>query len=396
MELEKSSEYNTESEEELNNTQGHGMLNLIYRQLAMITLKENYFNLYSSISGEKLTDIKKQLVEILKGIIYLIKSKDSLLKECASDFLVSLMEDCPKYVTKCGKDLIMNYFNDPNFFKTDSINLHNWRKIISKYAEFYPEIITDLLNNLDGKNIFFAKISDSDKIRILRRISFVIYSCKKDTFSKQFDLIQSKAKDLLSGYSSNNSNLLEGEIFLIMRILFLRFSHEGVMKMIRDLWPIIFTELIQNIENEERNKHMNIVVESFKFIELLSLANIEEFSLYEWIFIMDTYNMDYLDTRKEDSMINRLLSSENKAFKPLALNILSKGNLKVTDALLEGKHKGKSDLYIRTKKDTFEELFRGVKKFFYSIVDMNSYKVPVNFEQIEQIIEEDFIDHGRE
>ena len=396
MELEKSSEYNTEPEEELNNTQGHGMLNLIYRQLAMITLKENYFNLYSSISGEKLTDIKKQLVEILKGIIYLIKSKDSLLKECASDFLVSLMEDCPKYVTKCGKDLIMNYFNDPNFFKTDSINLHNWRKIISKYAEFYPEIITDLLNNLDGKNIFFAKISDSDKIRILRRISFVIYSCKKDTFSKQFDLIQSKAKDLLSGYSSNNSNLLEGEIFLIMRILFLRFSHEGVMKMIRDLWPIIFTELIQNIENEERNKHMNIVVESFKFIELLSLANIEEFSLYEWIFIMDTYNMDYLDTRKEDSMINRLLSSENKAFKPLALNILSKGNLKVTDALLEGKHKGKSDLYIRTKKDTFEELFRGVKKFFYSIVDMNSYKVPVNFEQIEQIIEEDFIDHGRE
>ena len=392
-ELRKSTEYNTEPDEELNNTQGHGMLNLIYRQLAMITLKENYFNLYSSIFGEKLTDIKKQLSEILKGIIYLIKSKDSLLKECASDFLVSLMDDCPKYVTKAGKELIMNYLNDPSFFKTDSINLHNWRKIISKYAEFYPEIITDLLNNLDGKNIFFAKISDSDKIRILRRIGFVIYSCKKDTFSKQFDLIQSKAKDLLSGYSSNNSNLLEGEIFLIMRILFLRFSHEGVMKMIRDLWPIIFTELIQNIENEERNKHMNIVVESFKFIELLSLANVEEFSLYEWIFIMDTYNMSYLDTRKEDSMINRLLSSENKAFKPLALNILSKGNLKVTDALLEGKHKGKSELYIRTKKDTFEELFKGVRKFFYSIVDMNSYKVPVNFEQIEQIIEEDFIDN---
>jgi hypothetical protein len=395
-ELGKSSEYNTDPDEVLNNTQGHGMLNLIYRQLAMITLKENYFKLYASIFGEKLTDIKKQLTEILKGIIYLIKSKDSLLKECASDFLVSLMEDCPKNVTKYGKELIMNYFNDANFFKTDSINLHNWRKIISHYADYYPEIINDLLNNIDSKNIFLAKTSDDDKIRILRRISFVIYSCKKDTFSKQFDLIQSKAKDLLSGYSSNNNNLLESEIFLIMRILFLRFSHEGVMKMIRDLWPIIFNELIQNIENEERNKHIHLLAESFKFIELLSLANIEEFSLYEWIFIMDTYNMNYLDTRKEDSMLNRLLSSENKAFKPLALNILIKGNLEVTDSLLEGKHKGKSELYIRTKKDTFEELFKGVKKFFYSIVDMNSYKVPVNFEQIEQIIEEDFIDHNRE
>ena len=391
-ELMKSTEYNAEKDELLNNIQGHGILNLIYRKLAMITLKENYFKLFTYIYGDKINEIKKQLIEILKGIINLSKSKDPLLKECASDFLVALMEDCPKYVTKCGKELIMNYFNDPNFFKTDSINLHNWRKIISHYADYYPEIITDLLNNIDGK--FLAKTSDTDKIRILRRISFVIYSCKKDTFSKQFDLIQSKAKDLLSGYSSNNSNL-EGEIFLIMRILFLRFSHEGVMKMIRDLWPIIFTELIQNIENEERNKHIHLVAESFKFIELLSLANIEEFSLYEWIFIMDTYNMDYLDTRKDDSMLNRLLSKDNKAFKPLAINILSKKNLEVNDALLEGKHKGKSELYIRTKKDTFEELYKSVKKFFYSIIDMNSYKVPVNFEQIEQIIEEDFIDHIR-
>ena len=392
-ELMKSSEYNKEKDDNLNVIQDHGILNLIYRQLAMITLKENYFKLYTLIFGEKLNEIKKQLTEILKGIIFLIKSKDSLLKECASDFLVSLMEDCPKNVTKYGKELIMNYFNDPSFFKTDSINLHNWRKIISHYADYYPEIITDLLNNIDGK--FLAKTSDEDKIRILRRISFVIYSCKKDTFSKQFDLIQSKAKDLLSGYSSNNSNL-EGEIFLIMRILFLRFSHEGVMKMIRDLWPIIFTELIQNIENEERNKHIHLLAESFKFIELLSLANIEEFSLYEWIFIMDTYNMSYLDTRKENSMLNRLLSKDNKAFKPLAINILSKQNIEVNDALLEGKHKGKSELYIRTKNDTIDELFKGVKKFFYSIIDMNSYKVPVNFEQIEQIIEEDFIDHNRE
>jgi len=394
-ELEKSSEYYIEPDQNSKNNQEYAMLNLIYRQLAMITLKENYFKLYISIFGEKLNDIKKQLTEILKGIIYLIKSNDPLLKECASDFLVSLMEDCPKKVTKCGKELIMNYFNEPGFFKTDTINLHNWRKIISHYADYYPEIINDLLNNIDGKSIFSSKTKDEDKIRILRRISFVIYSCKKDTFSKQFDLIQSKAKDLLSGYGTNN-NILEGEIFLMMRILFLRFSHEGVMKMIRDLWPIIFTELIQNIENNERNKNIHLVAESFKFIELLSLANIEEFSLYEWIFIMDTYNKHYLDTRDEDSMLNRLLSNENKAFKPLAINILSKGNLEVTDKLLEGEHKGKSELYIRTKRYNFEELFKGVKKFFYSIIDMNSYKVPVNFEQIERIIEDDFIDHNKE
>ena len=67
----------------------------------------------------------------------------------------------------------------------------------------------------------------------------------------------------------------------------------------------------------------------------------------------------------------------------LSITDLSKKNLEVNDALLEGKHKGKSELYIRTKKDTFEELYKSVKKFFYSIIDMNSYKVPVNFEQIQ-------------
>ena len=389
--LKKSSEYNIELESKMKIID-YNILNLIYRKLAMITLKENFYKLSKFIFGEKFNDIKKLLTEILKGIINSIKSKDSFLKECSSDFLVSLMNDCPKNVTKCGKDLIMNYLNDPSFFKTNSINLHNWRKIISNYVEYYPEIITDLLNIIDGKNVFSSKIKENDKIRILRIISFIIYSCKKDTFSKQFDLIQSKAKDLLSGYSSNNNIRLEGEIFLIMRILFLRFSHEGVMKMIRDLWPIILTELIQNIEDENRNKYIHLVAESFKFIELLSLANIEEFSLYEWIFIMDTYNMNYLDTRKEDSMINRLLSKENKSFKPLAINILSKRKLEVSNKILEGKHRGKNELYIRTKDYTFEELFKGVKKFFYSIVDMNSYKIPINYEQIEQIIEEDFID----
>jgi hypothetical protein len=395
--LKKQGEYSPNNND-IKNKQPFSVLNSKYRQLAMVTLKENYLKLCSSIFGEKLNDNKKQLTEILKGIIVLIRSDDSFLKLCASDFLALLMVKIPKHVTKFGKELIWNYFYDSKFFKTDNINLHNWSIIISHYADCYPEIINDLLNKIDDKNIFSVKVSESDKIRILRRISFVIYSCERDTFGLQFDLIKSKAKDLLSGYTSanNTSNLIQEEIFLIMRILFLRFSHEGVMKMIRDLWPIIFTELIQNIENEERNKDVKLVAESFKFIELLSLVNAEEFTLYEWTFIVDTFNMKNLDTRIGNSMINKLLNSKNKCFRPLAINILSKGKLEVTDELLKGTNDGKSEAYIKTQKNTFDELFNGVKSFFYSIVDTNTYKVPVNIEQIEQIIEEDFIDQNLE
>ena len=73
-------------------------------------------------------------------------------------------------------------------------------------------------------------------------------------------------KDLFG--SDNKNDKLKDEIFLMMRVLFLRVSHEEVMKIIKDLWPIIFMELIQNIENPKRNNDIDLVIESFKFIEL--------------------------------------------------------------------------------------------------------------------------------
>ena len=73
-------------------------------------------------------------------------------------------------------------------------------------------------------------------------------------------------KDLFG--SDNKNDKLKDEIFLMLRVLFLRFSHEEVMKIIKDLWPIIFMELIQNIEKPKRNNDIDLVIESFKFIEL--------------------------------------------------------------------------------------------------------------------------------
>ena len=65
-------------------------------------------------------------------------------------------------------------------------------------------------------------------------------------------------KDLFG--SDNKNDKLKDEIFLMMRVLFLRFSHEEVMKIIKDLWPIIFMELIQNIENPKRNNDIDLVI----------------------------------------------------------------------------------------------------------------------------------------
>ena len=82
------------------------------------------------------------------------------------------MEADSKNIIICQKNMINEYINDDSFFKTSCINLN------------YSDIITDLINNIDNNKFIFRKTNDSDKIRILRRMSFVIYNCKSDIFSK--------------------------------------------------------------------------------------------------------------------------------------------------------------------------------------------------------------------
>ena len=384
-----SSEY-IEAEQHIIEPTKYDKLNEYYRKISFIILKENFAKMISHIFYYNLNNQKKYLLEIIKGLLMLIKeNSDEFLSELSTDFLVSLMKDCPKNTTTCGKYLFKEYLNDPSFFVTKPKMLRNWKTIISISVKYYPELLTELINNIDN-GFLFLKGSDEEKMKTLRRISFVIYSCEKDTFHNQFDIIRSKAKDFLSGYGSNV--LLESEIFLMMRILFLRFSHEGVMKMIRDLWPIIFMELIMNIEDEERNKQVKLVLESLKFIELLSLANIEEFILYQWIFIIDTFDMQNLNIKNENSLLFNILKNERKIFRPIAVNLLNVQDLNnVDDKLFEGNHRSKSELYIRIKNENKEDLQKAVKKYFYSIGDMNSYKVYINYEQIEEVIEKDFI-----
>ena len=369
-------------------------LNKIYQNLAFIVLKEDFYNLIKNLFNDNLSSSKKYYSDIMNKLLNLMKGKikDQFKSQFANEFIAYLMENSPKNICSCSKGPLMEYIKSPQLFNVSQRELHERKIIISKLADEYQDILNDLIHEMNDNGIF-GKKSEEEKRKILRRVSFVIYSCEKDKFSKDFGLIRDKAKELLTDYSNNN--LLEGEIFLIMRMLFLRFSHEGVMQMIKDLWPIIFTELIQNIINAKNPKKNNendfhVLLESFKFVELLSLVNIEEFSLYQWIFMLDTYDMNDLDTRNEESLLKKLIENKNNLFRPLSLEAFAENGINVTEKLLEGEHKGKSELYIQANN---EETFKTkVKQFFYSIGDMNSYKVDANYEQIEENIENDFLD----
>ena len=378
-------------------------LNGSYQNLAFVTLKEDFYSLLKNLFADNINFGKKYYPEMITKLLNLIKklkNKDEQKKDqfsnnsfkylFANEFLVNLIEDSPKNIVSCAKSSLMEYIKSPQIFNVNQRELHGRKIIISKITDYYSDILSDLIHEMNNdKNTIFSKISDEEKKKILRRVSFVIYSCQKDKFSKNFELIKSTAKELLSDYSSNST--LQVEIFLIMRMLFLRFSHDGVMQMIRDLWPIIFTELVQNIEDKKRSQDPNLLSESFKFVELLSLANIEEFSLYQWIFMLDTYDINDLDIRKEESLLSILMKRDkHKIFRPLSLEAFPNKDIDDLENLLKSENKGKSELYIKSKKP--DSLKQQIRQFFYAIGDMNSYKVDVNYEQIENNIENDFLE----
>lgn len=120
----------------------------------------------------------------------------------------------------------------------------------------------------------------------MRRVSFIIYSCDKDHFSSKLGLILEKVKEVITTYSENP--VLESEIFLMIRVMFLRFSHENLVETLRLLWPIIFGELASIIKEKKKNTTFELNTNSLKLVELLSLANMEEFGLYQWIFMIDS------------------------------------------------------------------------------------------------------------
>ena len=181
----------------------------------------------------------------------------------------------------------------------------------------------------------------------------------------------------------------------MLRILFIRFSHENILEMIRQLWPIIFNEIVKNLENKVTDKNTldEFKLETFKFIELLSLKNIEEFSLYQWIFIIDTFDLERLNFQKKDSLLQIILN-QPLIFRPFSIDCCLFWN-DCENYMISNK-KAKSKLVINidynNKKDMLEGLDGKIKKFFFSIGDMNNYKGDVDENNIEEVIEKDFIE----
>ena len=108
--------------------------------------------------------------------------------------------------------------------------------------------------------------------------------------------------------------------------------------------------------------------------------------------MLDTFDIKDCDARNSESLCKKLLT--NDLFKPLTLEIMKKNISDIKENIIKGNEKAKNELFIDAKD---EAGFRDqLYKFFYSIGDMNSYKVEPNLDQIAENIEKEFVEKKEE
>lgn len=368
------------------------LLTITYRNIGFITLKTLFYSIIKNVfSQDKLFPYFQTIVKYLLTIMSDKVNFNKIYIDLSTEFLHSLVVNASSITCTSCKQVIMDFFLEPDFFNMSRKNLRLWKDIISEFAHSYQNIINDLLDKMNQSG-FFVKNTDQFNIKAMRRISFIIYSCPKDTFSTKLGIIMDKVKETITKYADNNPTL-ESEIFLMLRIMFLRFSHESLIEMIKALWPIIFTEIVSVINNKRKNTNIDLNLSSFKFVELLSVANLDEFCLYQWIFFVDVFNVDEV----EENALKNIMNSDAKAFRPFALALGKNWEENCKEMIEKYKKKdfgcfNKRSLMIQIQKlVNKEELSVVITKLFAYVVIMNNFRNEIDLDIIEEVIEKDFL-----
>ena len=108
---------------------------------------------------------------------------------------------------------------------------------------------------------------------------------------------------------------------------------------------------------------------------------------------VNTFDIKDCDIKKTESLSKKLLVDTENLFKPLTFEFIKDDVSNLNDEVLEGKKRAKNELIIDA--ETEGKFRRQLYEFYYSIVDINSFKVEANYKQIAENIEKDFIDKDK-
>lgn len=341
---------------------------------ALITLKSGLYKIVNTLwqgDGIKygVSLIQAPATQVLKSL----QNNTSMLDvELMSELMTSLICSSDVRVAEECKKSVIEFLAQSEFFdsmKNSQVCFKNWCRIVNSISSAcYPDKLV-LINEILSKDVSGVFISDQAKStqrgKILKAISFIIYSGDKDAYQSATELI---SKTLIDYIKSNRS--LDNFVLFTVRILLLKLSHTALSNIWPQLWPHILTELMQMMQPDE-NIHLKYV--ALKFLDLISAVNSEEFLMYQWLFFYDSMNNAVFNEAEEFPLVNRMAGN----FIP---------NIEIENTIEIAKRK----LIIKKMPATEEKLQKKIKKLCIEVVKMNSLRCAPDEASIANVIEEDF------
>lgn len=227
--------------------------------------------------------------------------------ECSSEILAMVLSEKRHFLVRDMKKEIFDIFNMDQFFHCTPNTLKHWSRIMDiTITNCRDDILGDYLNKVNFTALFKSRDSEN-KIRIksFERVCFVIYSGEKDKFMSKTKLLQllTKINEVLREEDVHSA--LKILILFCLRILILRLGEASLNEMFfRNIWPILLTLLIEIFEKKDNDngkldkQQVNVRLAALKMIELLSICNIEEFYLYQWVFMFDFYGINLQNVQR--------------------------------------------------------------------------------------------------
>ena len=302
-------------------------LEIFFSYYTVQTMKNLFFlllhNVLLSSSQEKIVYNLDTIVGVIIHILQRKKDNPPVITDIVTELFAGLMKNADKILVKTYRKQISEIFFSDYFFSASSRALNKWKTIIDYYMNHEKnDLIDDIINKWNtSAGMFTSKHYETkQKCTAIKRVAFLLYSSSTDHYLDKIDLLLKKMTENFK--MSHLDYKVRIQLLLLCRIILLRLSPDNLVESLRKLWPNLLNELINILETNdtETEDGCALTIEALKLIEVLSLLNLEDFQLNQWIFIMDSYNIKKTSFTKKD-MNKVILSTPPEYFQPYVVGL---------------------------------------------------------------------------
>lgn len=397
----------------------------LYAKNRIITLKtlkavglEILQNCYQTDKQEKVIQLCKTFLDPLFPIFENKSFHNQIYYECSLDLIYAVFAQAPQLYTKEFKKNILEIFNKDDFFSCNKQILRYWSKIIN-WIEEDPQndLFSEYLSKVTLSSSFFSKEHTENKRRIksFNRICFIIYSGSKDFYTKKLHQLIDKISEVIKNAETAHPSLLVLILFCI-RVLILRLSSKNLEELFSKIWPMLLTLLLQifspqRVGQKQEIKNTNLLVAGLKLIELMSVAQIDEFYMHQWMFIFDYFGLKIENARtnaQQTDAQQQLALSPHAAeqvrmtpfqYQPCIINCLPSQEFKIQyvnfqyadEVQTTYKKKQRKLIMVQSKFEDEMQLKTQALYLCQYMISNNEYRCDVEESQIESLIEDEFL-----